>query len=113
MVNQIIGNVTIGGQVIQSTSVTMDGPGRSNPGPDGPDGPDAGDSARSTADLARGVTEDLAHPGAQVRLTHGEHRAVLRLLAHLDDTGAPEAAVARELADRLRGRSGQSRNSGW
>ncbi|MFD7452586.1 hypothetical protein [Kitasatospora sp. NPDC059827] len=110
MVNQIIGDVTIGGQVVQSTNVTINGPAQNSPGPDAPA---AGDSARSTADLARGVTEDLAHPGAQVRLTHGEHRAVLRLLAHLDDTDAPEAAVARELADRLRGRSGQSRNSGW
>ncbi|MFF2079904.1 hypothetical protein ACFVXG_34735 [Kitasatospora sp. NPDC058162] len=91
MVNRISGNVTIAGQVIQSTGVVQVG------------GDPAG-AARDTAELARAVAEDLDGAGAPVRLSRGEYRAVLRLLAHLHDADAPEGAVALELADLLRGR---------
>ncbi|MGW2377384.1 MULTISPECIES: hypothetical protein [Kitasatospora] len=91
MGNEISGNVTITGQVIQSTSVTLGGT--------DPDGP-----ARASEHLAKAITDDLDTLGAPVQLTRGEYRALLRLLAHLDDTNAPEAAPALELADRLRGR---------
>ncbi|MER7843642.1 hypothetical protein ABTZ03_06795 [Kitasatospora sp. NPDC096077] len=40
----------------------------------------------------------------EVPLSRAEYEEVLRLLSHLAATGTPEAAAARDLADRLHGR---------